>query len=72
MDVKYIEKGRFPHPTIWVKIEDKDTLIKYVDSQAFDIGKALDLWKGLTDALVEAGQAGMLDTGLRESIAGRE
>lgn len=70
MNTEYIKTGRFEYPTIWIK--DFKPLASYpypigdTSLTALNIGQALDLWKGLTRSLVEAGQGGVLDCELKE------
>lgn len=70
LQVRHIAHGRFDYPTIWVdrlRIQSEISY-DYPDSFALSVFAALALWKGLTEALVVAGQAGTLDAGYRESI----
>lgn len=62
--MKYIESGRFTHPTLWVNRWTKRGEIYYGDSDsiALNIGEALELYKELTVGLREAGQGGMLNS----------
>ena len=66
----YIDSGRYPYPTIWISNFKPLGQFPYPekgdDLLALNIGQALDLWKELTKTLIQAGQTGILDTGLRE------
>jgi hypothetical protein len=66
MKVEYIEKGRFDFQTIW--ITDLKPEVSYHNMMAINVGQAIDLWKGLTLCLCEAGQTGLLDAGAKEFI----
>jgi hypothetical protein len=65
MKIEYIKNGRFDK-AVWLNTEDADFLTRYSNQNALSIGKAMELWQGLTKALVEAGQAGTLDAGFTE------
>ena len=68
MRCQYIDTGRFEHPTIW--INDFKPLASYPyptsgdNLVALNIGQAIELYKELSLALIEAGQGGMLTANL--------
>lgn len=72
MKAQYLETGRFQYPTIWINEFKPLGYYPYPtdgdNMMALTIGQALDLWKELTIGLVEAGQAGTLDAGIKEFV----
>ena len=65
MKLGYIENGRFDK-AIWLNTQDDDFLAQYSNEKALSVGKALEMWQGLTKALIQAGQEGTLDAGMQE------
>src|SRR3990167_2656773 len=65
MKIEFIKDGRFDK-AIWLRGESTDFLAQYPNDKALSVGVAIQLWKGLTQALIDAGQGGLVDTDMPE------